>query len=366
MFRFEEPSRPISSAVRPLPLDDVPVQDAFERPLRSLRVSVTDRCNLRCNYCMPEEEYTWLPREKLLSFDELARLVEAFTQLGVTRVRITGGEPLLRPGLHGLVRMLAANPRIEDLSLTTNGVLLAEQAEALRRAGLHRITISLDTLLPERFLAMTRRDNHARVLAGLAAARHAGLKGTKLDTVVVRGMNDTELVKLIEFGCANGVEVRFIEYMDVPGATKWVTESVVPRAEMLARLGRHYGEITAITEKTSAPASRFLLPNGSVFGIVASTTMPFCERCDRSRVTADGMWYRCLYATVGTDLRSVLRSGAPRHEISAKLADLIRDGWQERKDRGAEEREADRFRGAFVPLEGLRRDPHFEMHTRGG
>jgi cyclic pyranopterin phosphate synthase len=265
-----------------------------------------------------------------------------------------------------LVRILAANPRIEDLALTTNGVLLTEQAEGLCCAGLHRITISLDTLLPERFLAMTRRDHHARVLTGIAAAGRAGLRGTKLDTVVVRGMNDTELVNLIEFGCANGVEVRFVEYMDVPGATKWVTESVVSRAEMLARLERHYGQIAAITEDTSAPASRFVLPNGTVFGIVASTTTPFCKRCDRSRLTADGMWYRCLYATAGIDLRHVLRGGAPHHEISAKLAALIRDGWQGRKDRGAEQRKADRFRGALVPIAALPRDPHFEMHTRGG
>jgi len=234
------------------------------------------------------------------------------------------------------VRVLAANPRIEDLALTTNGVLLAEQAEALRLAGIYRITISLDTLLPEPFLAMTRRDHHARVLAGIAAARRVGLKGTKLGTVVVRGMNDAELVKLIEFGCANGAEVRFIEYMDVPGATKWVTERVLSRAEMLARLELHYGQITAITEDTSAPASRFLLPNGAVFGIIASTTTPFCERRNCSRLTADGMWYRCLYAAAGTDLRRVLRSGAPHEEISARLATVIRNGWQGRKDRGAE------------------------------
>jgi cyclic pyranopterin phosphate synthase len=366
VFSFEEPSRLIPSAVRPHPLKSVPIRDAFERPLRSLRVSVTDRCNLRCVYCMPEEDYTWLPREELLSFNELARLVEVFTELGVARVRITGGEPLLRPGLDGLVRVLAANPRIEDLALTTNGVLLAEQAEALRLAGLHRITISLDTLLPERFLAMTRHDNHARVLAGIAAARRVGLEGTKLDTVVVRGINDAELVNLIEFGCANGVEVRFIEYMDVPGATKWVRERVVSRAEMLARLELHYGQITAIPEDTSAPASRFLLPNGTVLGIIASTTMPFCARCDRSRLTADGMWYRCLYATAGTDLRRALRSGAPHEEISATLAARIRNGWQGRKDRGAERRKAVRFRGAFVPIDGLGRDLHFEMHTRGG
>jgi len=366
VFIVEERSRLIPSAVRQIPLEGVAVHDVFERPLRSLRVSVTDRCNLRCVYCMPEEEYSWLPREELLSLDELARLVDVFTELGVTRVRITGGEPLLRPGLDGLVRVLAANPRIEDLALTTNGVLLAEQAEGLRRAGLDRITISLDTLIPERFLTMARRDNHARVLAGIAAARRAGLKGTKLDTVVIRGMNDDELVNLIEFGRSNSVEVRFIEYMDVPGATKWVTEKVVSCTEILARLELHYGQIAAITEDTSAPAARFRLPNGAVFGIIASTTMPFCERCDRSRLTADGMWYRCLYATAGTDLRHLLRNGAPHEEVSAKLAALIRDGWQGRKDCGAEQRKADRFRGAFVPIDGLRRDLHFEMHTRGG
>jgi GTP 3',8-cyclase len=265
-----------------------------------------------------------------------------------------------------MVRILSANPRIKDLALTTNRVLLAGQAEALRRAGLHRITISLDTWLPGRFLAMTRGDNHARVLAGIAAARRAGLKGTKLDTVVVRGVNDAEHVKLIEFGCANGVEVRFIEYMDVPGATTWAAGNVVSRAEMLARPEMHYGKITAVTEDTPAPASRFLLPDDTVFGIIASTTMPFCERCDRSLLTADGRWYRCLYAATGTDLRRVLRSGAPQHEISTRLTALIREGWQGRKDRGAEQRKEDRFRGAFVPIKGLLRDPHFEMHTRDG
>ena len=174
--------------------------DQFGRPLRSLRVSVTDRCNLRCNYCMPQEEYVWLPRQELLTFEEIARLVEVFTSLGVEDVRLTGGEPLLRRDLPQLVRMLAANPRIRDLALTTNGVLFAEQGEALRAAGLHRVTLSLDTLRPERFAALTGRDTHAQVLAGIAAARRLGFPKLKLDTVVLRGVNDDELSDLIEYG----------------------------------------------------------------------------------------------------------------------------------------------------------------------
>src|SRR4029077_5592614 len=182
--------------------------DRLGRPLRSLRVSVTDRCNLRCNYCMPQEEYVWLPGQELLTFEEIARLVEVFTSLGVEDVRLTGGEPLLRRDLAGLVRMLAANPRIRDLALTTNGVLFAEQAEGLRAAGLHRVTLSLDTLRPERFLALTGRDTHALVLAGIAAAGRTGFAKLKLDTVVLRGTNDDELADLIEFGRRAEAEVR--------------------------------------------------------------------------------------------------------------------------------------------------------------
>jgi cyclic pyranopterin phosphate synthase len=199
----------------------VPLRDRLGRPLESLRLSVTDRCNLRCLYCMPEEDYVWLPRQELLSFEELVRLVDIFTELGVTRLRLTGGEPLLRHNVDRLVAMLAQNPRITDLAMTTNGVLFADQAEALKRAGLGRVTISLDTLQRERFRLMTRRDEHDRVLSAFGAARGAGFKGTKLDAVIMRGENDDELADLIEFGRKHDVEVRFIEYMDVLGATKW-------------------------------------------------------------------------------------------------------------------------------------------------
>ena len=348
-----------------------PLRDRLGRPLESLRLSVTDRCNLRCLYCMPEEDYVWLPRQELLSFEELVRLVDIFTKLRVTRLRLTGGEPLLRQNLDRLVAMLVQNSGITDLALTTNGVLFADQAEALKRAGLGRVTISLDTLQRERFRQMTRRDDHQRVLAAFDAARRAGFTDTKLDAVIMRGENDDELEDLIEFGRSNGVEVRFIEYMDVLGATKWSMAKVVSRDEMLERLEERYGKIRPAGEVSSAPASRFLLPDGTVFGIIASTTSPFCRTCDRSRITADGVWYRCLYATSGTDLRKLLRgvggnSEALRESTDAEIADVIVEAWQGREDRGAEERAARNHRDALITVEELRRDPHLEMHTRGG
>src|SRR6266849_4385417 len=341
------------------------ITDAFERPLRNLRISVTDRCNLRCHYCMPEEEYAWLPREDLLTFEEISTLVDVFATLGVEKVRLTGGEPLLRRDLPTLVHLLARNPRLQDLALTTNGVLLAEQAQALYDAGLHRITVSLDTLKPERFRMLTRRDTHARVLAGIEAVRQVGFTGLKLDTVVMRGDNDDELVELIEYGKQVEAEVRFIEYMDVGGATSWAIGKVCSRAAMLARLSQHYGPIEPIVEESWAPAERFHLPDGTVFGIIASTTAPFCRTCDLSRLTADGMWYLCLYARQGIDLRQPLRVGASQEE----LASIIIPGWQTRRDRGAEERKAletHGMRSTLIPLDRLRKDPHLEMHTRGG
>jgi GTP 3',8-cyclase len=349
----------------------VPLRDRLGRPLESLRLSVTDRCNLRCLYCMPEEDYVWLPRQELLSFEELVRLVDIFTELGVTRLRLTGGEPLLRHNVDRLVAMLVRNSRITDLALTSNGVLFADQAEALKRAGLGRVTISLDTLQRERFRQMTRRDEHQRVLSAFDAARRAGFTGTKLDAVIMRGENDDELADLIEFGRKNGAEVRFIEYMDVLGATKWSMAKVVSRDEILRRLEERYGKIRPAGEMSSAPASRFLLPDGTVFGIIASTTSPFCRTCDRSRITADGVWYRCLYATGGTDLRKLLRgaaatANASREGADAEIASVIAEAWRAREDRGAEERASRNHREAFIGIEELRRDPHLEMHTRGG
>ena len=336
--------------------------DTLGRPLRNLRISVTDRCNLRCQYCMPEEEYVWLPREDLLSFEEISALVDLFAELGVEKVRLTGGEPLMRRDLPALVRMLAAKPGIRDLAMTTNGVLLAEQAQGLYDAGLHRVTVSLDTLHPERFKRLTRRDTHRKVLEGIDAVREAGFNGLKLDTVVMRATNDDELVDLIEYGKRVGAEVRFIEYMDVGGATLWSMDKVVPRTAILDLLARHYGPIKPVVEESSAPADRFLLPDGTVFGIISSTTAPFCRSCDRSRLTADGMWYLCLYAKEGTDLRGPLRRGASKEEIKSLIVPI----WRNRTDRGAEERLALKDRRPLVQIGELRKDPHLEMHTRGG
>ena len=337
------------------------VQDVFNRPLRNLRLSVTDRCNIRCQYCMPEADYVWLPKGDILQFEEIDRLVDVFGRVGVDRVRLTGGEPLLRRGLPELVRALAAKPGLADLALTTNGVLLAEQAEPLHAAGLHRITISLDTLQPDRFEALTRSRALSQVQRGIDEASRL-FAGVKLDAVIMRGVNDDEIVALLEYARAKGAEIRFIEYMDVGGATHWSASKVVPRHEMLDALARHYGPVEAVDERTSAPADRFRLPDGTVFGIIASTTAPFCRDCDRSRLTADGLWYLCLYAAQGTDLRGPLRAGASAEE----LQELITSRWKTRNDRGAEERLGQRDRSPFVPLNSLKKDPHLEMHTRGG
>ncbi len=337
------------------------MNDLLNRPLRNLRLSVTDRCNLRCLYCMPEADYVWLPREDVLQFEEIATLVDVFLQLGVDRLRLTGGEPLLRRDLASLVAMIARKPGLNDLALTTNGILLEDHIDGLKAAGLRRITVSLDTLRRDRFVALARFDELARVRAGMNAA-HRVFGTFKIDTVVIKGVNDDELVDLIEYGGPLGAEVRFIEYMDVGGATHWSLAQVLSRHEMLAQLSKHYGVIEPIVEHSSAPADRYRLPDGRTFGIIASTSDPFCRNCDRSRLTADGMWFLCLYATDGLDLRKVLRSGIPASE----LKELIAARWQGRDDRGAEVRLALGERRAFVPINALRENPHLEMHTRGG
>lgn len=338
------------------------VRDVHGRPLGQLRISVTDRCNLRCQYCMPEMRYHWLPRANLLSYEEIARLAGIFSGLGVNKVRLTGGEPLLRRDLDRLVRLLAANECITDLALTTNGILLDQSAQALASAGLSRITVSLDTLDPGRFRALTRQDLHARVLEGIRAVKPAGLRALKLDTVLIHGFNDDELLDMIEFARAAEAEIRFIEYMDVGGATLWSARQVVSRKEILERIERRYGSIEPVPGDPAAPAERFALPDRHTFGIIASVTSPFCSACNRSRLTADGLWYLCLYAAQGMDLRSLLRSSASDEEIAQRLANV----WAKRIDRGAEERQQARSRGPFIPIETLQDDPHLEMHTRGG
>lgn len=338
------------------------IQDRLRRPLGSLRLSVTDRCNLRCGYCMPEAEYVWLPRSSILSYEEFNRLAGLFTSLGADKVRLTGGEPLLRHDLEVLVGMLAGQPGVKDLALTTNGLLLAPRIAALRHAGLRRVTISLDTLRPDRMLAFAKSARHADVVTGIEAATGGGFDVVKLNAVVIRGYNDDEVADLLAFGRERGVEVRFIEYMDVGGATQWSPGDVVSQEEILARVAARFGAPEALPARGAAPAERFRLADGTVFGVIASTTRPFCRDCDRSRITADGTWFLCLYARRGIDLRQPLREGA----TDAELADLITRTWQGREDRGAERRLAEPVRGTLVPLEGLRADPRQEMHTRGG
>ena len=338
------------------------VTDRFGRPLRNLRLSVTDRCNLRCQYCMPEDDYAWLPKSDVLTFEEIGRLVDVFVGLGVTKVRLTGGEPLLRQDLATLVGMVAARPAIADLAMTTNGVLLRDQASALRAAGLQRVTVSLDTLDRETFRLLARRDDLARVLDGIAAARAAGFAELKLDTVVIAGVNDGELAALLDFARGHGAELRFIEYMDVGGATQWRADRVVSRARMLERLQQAFGRIRELPRTDSAPAERFALGDGTTFGIISSVTQPFCRTCDRARLTADGMWLLCLYAQTGIDLRAALRGGAD----DAALRRLIAARWSAREDRGAEVRAASPDRRPSAEPADLRRNPHLEMHTRGG
>jgi len=339
-----------------------PIMDQMGRPLESLRISVTDRCNLRCRYCMPEQEYVWLPRADILHYEELSVLVDAFTLVGVKRVRLTGGEPLLRRDLEEFIAMLAAKPEIEDLALTTNGVTLAGRAEGLKQAGLGRLTISLDTLDRERFEALTGHDDLEHVLAGIEAAAAADFQNTKLDCVVMRGVNEDEIPDLIRFASEKNIEARFIEYMDVGGATNWKPSEVVERVEILARAEDAFGPLESLAGRGSAPAERHRTPDGMIFGVVPSVTVPFCGACDRSRLTADGTWLTCLYAKDGRDLRTPLREGASREDLARRIAPL----WGQRSDRGAEELLGGSNPREPVPVEALRGDPHLEMHTRGG
>jgi cyclic pyranopterin phosphate synthase len=312
---------------------------------------------------MPETDYVWLPREDLLSFEEIDRVVRVFTRLGVNKVRITGGEPLLRRDVTSLVGLLTANEALTERAVTTNGILLQSQAKALREAGLSRITVSLDTIRRDRFREFMRRDRLRDVLAGIDAARSVGFGAIKLDTVIVRGRNEDEIVDLIEFAQSIDGEVRFIEYMDVGGATRWTKRDVVSKKEVLATIEAHFGvNVEPIDTESWAPAKRYRLPSGNTFGIIASTTEPFCATCDRSRLTADGLFYLCLYARKGLDLRAPLRTGATDDD----LLELIRGTWEARDDRGAEHRLELEHRGALVKPKSLRKDPHLEMHTRGG
>jgi cyclic pyranopterin phosphate synthase len=302
-------------AARP---DDLRLIDRFGRVATDLRVSLTDRCNLRCTYCMPAEGLDWTPSEQLLSDDEIVRLVTiGVTRLGITEVRFTGGEPLVRKGLEAiLARVAALRPRPE-ISLTTNGVGLARRARALAAAGVDRLNVSLDTLRPERFQAITRRDRLTDVLDGMAAARHAGLDPVKVNTVLLRGVNDDEAVPLLRYCLDAGYELRFIEQMPLDAQHSWQRGTMVTAEEILARLGEAFTLTPDPTERGGAPAERWLVNGGpSVVGVIASVTRPFCGDCDRTRLTGDGQLRSCLFARTETDLRALLRGGASDAEIA--------------------------------------------------
>ncbi|MET7639046.1 GTP 3',8-cyclase MoaA [Streptomyces sp. NPDC005438] len=295
------------------------LRDSYGRVATDLRVSLTDRCNLRCTYCMPEEGLDWLGKPQLLSDDEIVRLVDiAVRELGVTELRFTGGEPLLRPGLVDIVRRCAALRPRPRMSVTTNGVGLERTAEALRDAGLDRVNVSLDTLDPEVFRRLTRRKRHADVLRGLEAAHSVGLTPVKINTVLMPGLNEDEAPRLLEWALERGYELRFIEQMPLDAQHGWTREGMITAEDILESLGRRFrltpeGE----RERGSAPAERWLVDGGPArVGVIASVTRPFCRACDRTRLTADGQVRNCLFAREESDLRGALRSGAGDEEIA--------------------------------------------------
>ena len=312
------------------------VVDSFHRPLQDLRLSVTDRCNFRCTYCMPKEifgrDHAFLPKADILSFEELARVARLFARLGVSKVRVTGGEPLLRRDLPRLIEMLAEIDGITDLTLTTNGSALAALAKPLRAAGLQRLTVSLDSLDETTFRSMNDVDFPvARVLEGIEAAVSAGFSPVKVNMMVKRGVNEHEVVSMLKHFSGTGVVLRFIEFMDVGSTNGWRLDDVVSADEILWMIGKDIDLLPVAQDLTGLVARRYLYSGGE-FGIIASVTQPFCRGCTRARVAADGQFYTCLFASTGHDLRALLRSGLD----DEALLMAIREIWKARDDRYSE------------------------------
>ena len=319
------------------------VQDRLNRTLRDLRISVTDRCNFRCTYCMPEEKYhrnfQFLKTNERLNFAEIVRLAGLFTAAGVRKLRITGGEPLLRPALGDLIGDLRALPKIEEIALTTNGILLGQHAAGLKAAGLDRVTVSLDSLDEDVFREMSGgRGGLPRILDGIDAAVDAGLTPLKVNAVVQRGVNDHTMVQLLERFRGTGVIVRMIEYMDVGNINHWQESDTVPSAELRARIGERWPLRAERSNYDGEVATRYLYEDGAgEVGFISSVTEPFCGSCSRARLSADGVLYTCLFATHGTDLREPIRNGADDHE----LGDILSRIWLQRADRYSELRRPD-------------------------
>jgi GTP 3',8-cyclase len=311
------------------------LHDTYNRPVRDLRISVTDRCNFRCTYCMPLDEYEWLEKSEVLSFEEITRLAHLFVQLGVKKIRLTGGEPLARRDLEKLVAQLSTLDSAPELCLTTNGSLLAEKVTALKAAGLQRINVSIDSLKPDRFRQITKRGDLDKVLEGLFAAKNHGLHPIKINAVIERNVNDDEILDLVAFSREHGFAIRFIEYMDVGNANQWKSEKMVSKKEILEIINAHFPLRKIGREKGSAPSVdyQFLDGNGDI-GVIASVTEPFCGTCTRARLTADGKFVTCLFSSQGYDLKKLMRSGATDTEILQVLSSI----WLKRKDRYSEER----------------------------
>jgi cyclic pyranopterin phosphate synthase len=309
---------------------ELPLIDGFGRVHNNLRISVTDRCNIRCFYCMPAEDVQFLPRRELLTFEEIERVVRVLVPAGITKLRLTGGEPLVRTDLHKLVARLADIPGIRDIGLTTNGLLLAEQAADLYAAGLRRLNVSLDALDPVKFEQITRRPGYEKVLAGIAAAKSVGFASIKINAVAVRGITEDEIVPFGRFARESGCEVRFIEYMPLDADAAWEREKVLFADEIRARLSSDIAPLVpAPDDDPRAPAADFQFADGvGRIGFIASISQPFCGHCNRLRLTADGKFRNCLFSLEETDLRELLRRGADDETIRAAVRSSVRSKWE--------------------------------------
>jgi cyclic pyranopterin phosphate synthase len=309
--------------------------DAYKRPLKDLRISVTDRCNYRCTYCMPLDQYEWINKKEILTFEEITRVATQFVALGVEKIRLTGGEPLVRKNLDQLVAKLAVISGLKDLCLTTNGSLLAEQVESLSAAGLKRVNVSIDTLDPEKFKRMTKRGDLAKVLEGIFAAKKHGLRPIKLNAVVERGINEDDVLPLVEFSREHGFAMRFIEYMDVGNSNNWTSEKLVSKKEIIETISARYPLREIGRDQGSAPAVDYEFVDGAGdIGVIASVTEPFCSSCTRARLTADGKFVTCLFSQIGHDVKTVLRSGASDEDFASFISSI----WTQRTDRYSDER----------------------------
>ena len=309
--------------------------DAYNRSVKDLRISVTDKCNFRCTYCMPLDQYEWISKKEILTFEEITRLATLFVGLGVEKIRLTGGEPLVRQNLDQLVAKVAAISGLKDLCLTTNGALLAEKIDSLKAAGLKRINISLDTLDPEKFRRMTKRGDLEKVLEGIFAAKDHGLHPIKLNAVIERGVNDDDILELVEFSREHGLAIRFIEYMDVGNSNNWTSEKLVSKAEILEKISSRYPLREIGRDQGSAPSVDYEFIDGrGDLGVIASVTEPFCSSCTRARLTADGKLVTCLFSQMGHDVKALLRNGTSDEDLVKFLSGV----WQARRDRYSADR----------------------------